>query len=137
VRSYGIVRRAIDARKHHDLRRVYHVQVAVDADEQRILKRGRPGQITPITDEPEPAVEPGSTPMRHRPVIIGTGPAGLFAALLLAEHGYRPIVLERGQDVPQRHKALHLYYTKGQFDPENNLLFGIGGAGTYSDGKLY
>jgi uncharacterized FAD-dependent dehydrogenase len=60
-----------------------------------------------------------------------------MAGLALALRGYMPLVLERGQDVPQRHKALHQYYTQGTFDPENNLLFGIGGAGAYSDGKLY
>lgn len=137
VRSYGIVRRSIDARKHDDIQRIYHVQVAVDGDEKRLLRHGRAGQISLISDEVAPTIEPGQQRLRNRPVIIGLGPAGLFAALLLAENGYAPIVLERGQDVPQRHKALHLYYTQGQFDPENNLLFGIGGAGAYSDGKLY
>ena len=137
VLTYGVVRRAVDARRTDDVRHVYHVQVKVDADEQRLVRRGRPGQVSAIPPEADPAVEPGTGRLAHRPVIIGTGPAGLFAGLLLAEMGSLPIILERGQDVPQRHKALHLYYTQGQFDPENNLLFGIGGAGTYSDGKLY
>lgn len=137
VRSYGIVRRAIDARWHDDVRLVYHLQVAVDANEQTLIRRGRSGQISLLEPGNSPEAAPGDEALRERPVIVGTGPAGLFAGLLLAERGYRPIVLERGQDVPLRHKALHLYYTKSQFDPENNLLFGIGGAGTYSDGKLY
>lgn len=137
VLTYGVVRRAIDARRTDDVRRVYHVQVKVDADEKRLLRRGRAGQVSEIPPSYDPVIEPGQGRLAHRPVVIGTGPAGLFAGLILAEMGYLPIVLERGQDVPQRHKALHLYYTKGQFDPENNLLFGIGGAGTYSDGKLY
>ncbi|MGA2497629.1 MAG: FAD-dependent protein [Tepidisphaeraceae bacterium] len=137
IRSFGVIRRSVDARNHDDIRRVYHVECSVDGDEQKLLKRGRPGQITLVVREKFPEVPAGSAGLPHRPVIIGSGPAGLFAALLLAERGYLPILLERGQDVPARHKALHLYYTQGQFDPENNLLFGIGGAGTYSDGKLY
>lgn len=137
IRSFGVIRRAIDARKHDVIRKIYHVEVAVEGGEQRLLGRGRPGQVSLLVPEAPIRVEPGNQPLEHRPVIIGTGPAGLFAALQFAEMGYRPLVLERGQDVPLRHKALHLYYTTGQFDPENNLLFGIGGAGTYSDGKLY
>jgi uncharacterized FAD-dependent dehydrogenase len=137
IRSFGVIRRAVDARKHDDIRRVYHVEVAVDGNEQRLLRRGRPGQVSALAPDPIEPIDNGTDRIENRPVIIGTGPAGLFAAFLLAERGYRPLVLERGQDVPQRHKALHLYYTQGKFDPENNLLFGIGGAGTYSDGKLY
>ena len=137
IRAYSIIRRAIDARDHADIRRVYHAQVAVDADEGRLVRRGRPGQVAKLLLDKPPEIGLGEEKLDNPPVVIGTGPAGLFAALLLAERGYRPIVLERGQDVPARHKALHLYYTKGEFDPENNLLFGIGGAGTYSDGKLY
>jgi uncharacterized FAD-dependent dehydrogenase len=116
---------------------VYHVEVALDGDEKKIAQRGKPNQVALLARTDGVRVDPGKGRLEHRPVVVGTGPAGLFAALLLAESGYRPVVLERGQDVPQRHKALHLYYTQGKFDPENNLLFGIGGAGTYSDGKLY
>lgn len=137
IRGFGVVRRSLDARDHRDIRLIYHVECKVDGNEEQIVKRGRPGQITLLKREPPVEVASGTAPLRHRPVIVGTGPAGLFAAWLLAERGYMPIVLERGQDVPQRHRALHLYYTEGRFDPENNLLFGIGGAGAYSDGKLY
>ena len=137
VRSFGVIRRSLDARKRHEVRWVYHVEAAIDADEGPVLKRCRPNQVSPLRRETVPPVDSGAAPMEHRPVIIGSGPAGLFAALLLAERGYRPILLERGQDVPQRHKAVNDFYTGGPFNPESNLLFGIGGAGTYSDGKLY
>ena len=88
VRSYGVVRRAIDARDHQDIRRVYHVEVAVDADERRVLRRGRANQVSPLRREAEDLdLESGSEGLSQRPVVIGTGPAGLFAAILLAERG--------------------------------------------------
>jgi uncharacterized FAD-dependent dehydrogenase len=81
---------------------------------------------------------PGSVILPQRPVVVGFGPAGMFAAYELARHGYHPIVLERGQPVRTRHRdILQKFYQHRQFNPESNLLFGEGGAGTYSDGKLY
>lgn len=138
IRQYGIIRRAIDARRPDQVRRVYHVEVKLEGDELAVLARQRGGKVTMVQPEAPTGWDTGQEPMgADRPVIIGCGPAGIFAGVMLAELGYCPILLERGQDVPQRHKALHQYYTQGKFDAENNLLFGIGGAGAYSDGKLY
>jgi len=137
IRNYGVLRRALDARRSGEIRWVYHVVVSVEGDEERILNRADKQRVTRLVEQAPAPIEPGSARLEHRPVVIGSGPAGLFAALALAEAGYCPIVLERGQDAPLRHRARHIFYTTGQFDPENNLLFGIGGAGTYSDGKLY
>ncbi len=77
------------------------------------------------------------TPGNHRVVVVGAGPAGYFAAMTLLEHGIRPVVLERGKDVTARRKDLKPLYTEGTVDPHSNYCFGEGGAGTYSDGKLY
>ncbi len=83
-------------------------------------------------------IEPvfGRTPMQHRPVVVGSGPAGLFAAYILAWYNYRPILIERGGDIDCRTAAVQRFNESGQLDPENNIQFGEGGAGTFSDGKL-
>ena len=80
--------------------------------------------------------EPGPDPLEHRPVIIGAGPAGLFAGYLLALDGYRPLILERGREVKDRVADVRRFDAGGPLDPESNYLFGEGGAGTFSDGKL-
>ena len=78
----------------------------------------------------------GNTPMSERPVVVGLGPCGMFAALILAENGYRPIVIERGSSVYRRQAAVDVFYKTGALDPNSNIQFGAGGAGTFSDGKL-
>ena len=80
--------------------------------------------------------DPGGEPLRHRPVIVGSGPAGLLAGYYLAKRGYRPLILERGRPVKERARAIRAFDAGGPFEPENNYLFGEGGAGAWSDGKL-
>ncbi len=140
IRCWSIVARSIDARKK-DIHLTYHLEVALDEPPQREharLRRLHDPQIVWIDRRPEPPLNPGSAILRERPIIVGFGPGGMFAALRLAELGYRPIVLERGREVRRRHRdIMQRFYREGEFDPTSNLLFGEGGAGTYSDGKLY
>ncbi|MHC5109194.1 MAG: NAD(P)/FAD-dependent oxidoreductase [Planctomycetota bacterium] len=140
IRTYAVVARAIDARRG-TVSFNYHLEVALNElsrrDQLRIINARN---VTPIAEDTDSSNEPvpGNTPLRDRPVIVGFGPAGMFAALRLATFGFRPIVLERGREVRRRHRdVMQRYYRERDFDPESNLLFGEGGAGTYSDGKLY
>jgi len=138
IAFWAIVRRAVDARAD-PVRLMYNVELSLDSVqlERRIARRLHRADIAAIAPQPplRPAI--GTQPTPDRPIVIGFGPAGMFAALLLAEHGYRPIVLERGQPIRQRHvDVLKRFWRKRDFDPESNLLFGEGGAGCYSDGKL-
>jgi uncharacterized FAD-dependent dehydrogenase len=93
-------------------------------------------QIELYNEPPFSMPDPGSTPLPHRPVIVGSGPGGLVCAYFLARHGYRPIVLERGTRVNDRIRDVKSFDSGGAFHPESNYLFGEGGAGTFSDGKL-
>lgn len=140
IRCWSIVARSIDARKK-DIHLSYHLEVALDEPVQREqgrLRRLHDLQVVWIEQRPEPPLVPGRARLRERPIIVGFGPGGMFAALRLAELGYRPIVFERGREVRRRHRdIMQRFYREGEFDPSSNLLFGEGGAGTYSDGKLY
>ncbi len=142
----------------------YHVEVALDEptkeERARLVQLGRvdavwiePGKPRPASrglqtsgkarptdcdSRPPDGTPKSKPPLPHRPIIIGFGPAGMFAALRLARYGYKPLVLERGRDIQRRHHdVLQRYFRERDFDPSSNLLFGEGGAGTYSDGKLY
>ena len=135
VRRVKIVRRSVDARKKPDVKIVYTVDVAVDGNEQKILKQSgcKRAQIAPVQYYKPPKSAPET---ELSPVVVGFGPAGMFAALILAMAGLRPIVLERGEDALTRKEKVERFFSGGALDPKNNVQFGEGGAGTFSDGKL-
>jgi uncharacterized FAD-dependent dehydrogenase len=138
---WRILRKSLDARVKEALQFVYTAEVATPEDEPRLLRLGRAGRhgevrIDRYEEPPFTMPPPGERPLEHRPVVVGSGPAGLAAAYFLAERGYRPLVLERGRPVRDRIRDVHAFDAGGPFDPESNYLFGEGGAGTFSDGKL-
>jgi uncharacterized FAD-dependent dehydrogenase len=133
----NIFRRAYDARKKHALLLVYTVDVAV-RDETALLKRFR--KDTHVAASPDMDYRfVGHAPanLSERPIVVGFGPCGIFAALVLAQMGFRPIVLERGKAVRERTQDTWGLWRKHVLNPESNVQFGEGGAGTFSDGKLY
>ncbi len=135
IRSFKIVRRSIDARKKPDVKYNYTIDVQVNGNEEKILRNSRckKASIAPWTSY---KVKPIKNLNAKRPVVIGFGPAGMFAALVLAMSGARPIVLERGEDAESRHEKVQQFWQTGQLDGRSNVQFGEGGAGTFSDGKL-
>ena len=140
IQRWRILRKSLDVRDKSDLAFVYTAEVVVPADEPALLARLKarePGVSADLYDEPPFVMpEPGREPLAHRPVVVGSGPAGLAAAYFLAERGYRPLVLERGRRVRERIHDVRVFDAGGPHDPESNYLFGEGGAGTFSDGKL-
>ncbi|OEH84858.1 hypothetical protein BHU72_06595 [Desulfuribacillus stibiiarsenatis] len=135
IQQYQILKRSLDARKKDQLHFVYQVVVTCQ-DERKILQNKRLKNIEPYQETTPISLNIGDKPMQHRPVIVGSGPAGLMAGIILAEYGYRPIILERGKDVDRRAKDIDEFWQTGKLNPESNIQFGEGGAGTFSDGKL-
>lgn len=133
-KSYQIFRRSLDARKKDQISYVYTIDAEL-VREQEFLKRNKNPKITKAErKEYHPPVCRKETPVR--PVVVGMGPAGLFAALILARAGLKPVLLERGKPVEQRLKDVESFWETGILHPESNVQFGEGGAGTFSDGKL-
>lgn len=133
--DFKIFKKSIDARKKDEIFYVYTVDIDV-LNEQRLLNRCRFKGISPTPDLSYLGVQLGSEKLSERPVIIGMGPAGLFAGLMLAINGYQPLILERGDPVEIRTNKIKEFWNDSMLDPESNVQFGEGGAGTFSDGKL-
>lgn len=135
VLKLQIVRRSIDARKKPDVKVIYTVDVAVSGNEEKVIRRSGCKKATMVRDVPYRVPKITAKPEK-RPVVVGFGPAGMFAALVLAMAGCKPIVLERGEDAQSRHKKVRTFFETGKLDAKSNVQFGEGGAGTFSDGKL-
>ncbi|MDX9871870.1 MAG: hypothetical protein RBT41_05590 [Clostridia bacterium] len=133
--AFKIFKKSIDSRKKDRIVFIYTVDVEVHNEEGLLSKYGAQG-ITPTPDLAYKQVEFGTENIPGRPVVIGMGPAGLFAGLMLARNGYNPLMLERGEDVETRTAKINKFWNEGCLDAESNVLFGEGGAGTFSDGKL-
>ena len=135
--SYTIFKRAHDARKKSAIQLIYTLDVEL-RDEAAALKRFVGEQhIRPTPDMNYKFVARAPEKLEHRPIVIGAGPCGLFAGLILAQMGFRPIILDRGKVVRERTKDTWKLWRKSVLNPESNVQFGEGGAGTFSDGKLY
>jgi uncharacterized protein len=135
-----VFRRAIDARKRSAIQLIYTLDVEV-TDESSVLKEyeklQQDGKVAITPDTGYHFVTQAPREQKGRPVVIGTGPCGLFAGLLLAQMGFKPIILERGKIVRERTQDTWEFWRKSLLKPESNVQFGEGGAGTFSDGKLY
>ncbi|MEG1345625.1 MAG: NAD(P)/FAD-dependent oxidoreductase, partial [Acidaminococcaceae bacterium] len=136
IKAVHILRRAIDARRKNNICLVYHLVLEVDG-ENKFVKKLLADQVVSLwTEEVPPKIVSGKESLDGRPVVIGAGPAGLIAAWKLAQRGYKPLLLERGKKLAQRVEDVQAFWQTGVFNPDSNVQFGEGGAGTFSDGKL-
>jgi len=134
-----ILKHSIDARKKPQLLQVYTLGVSLQnrQQEEKAVRRCKNNQVALYAEQPYVfPVHKESSAIADNPVIIGMGPAGLFCGYMLAKHGFKPIILERGYDVETRTKDVEAFWRGGKLNPESNVQFGEGGAGTFSDGKL-
>ena len=134
---YTIFKRSYDARKRGAVSFVYIIDVETTREQQLLQRFKKDIHVVPTPDTSYRYVTQTATKIEQRPIVIGCGPCGMFAGLLLAQMGFRPIVLERGKAVHERSVDTFGFWSKAKFNPESNAQFGEGGAGTFSDGKLY
>ena len=136
--TYEIVKQSLDCRHKDDKKFVYTVDVALQKKnlESKIVRKVHDNNITLTEKKEYKFPQPGEARLKHPPVIVGSGPAGIFCAWYLAKAGYRPLVLERGEEAHVRQKTVENFWKNGVLDPDSNVQFGEGGAGTFSDGKL-
>lgn len=133
---FSVVRRGLDARRKGEIFRVYAVECSLRTEGLEEKVCSRVGSARRVSPSPDPFPAGKVRPPPARPVVVGAGPAGLFAALTLARFGAPPVLLERGRPVEERSRQVAAFWKTGVLDPESNVQFGEGGAGTFSDGKL-
>ncbi|MGD9878163.1 NAD(P)/FAD-dependent oxidoreductase, partial [Desulfococcus sp.] len=137
LEGYTIFRRSIDARRQNRITFIYTLDVNSPKEDEILARLAGDPNVSRAPDTLYRFIARVRSPLRERPVVVGTGPCGLFAGLLLAQMGFRPILLERGKTVRERTTDTFRFWRKRVFNPESNVQFGEGGAGTFSDGKLY
>lgn len=137
LKSFSMFKRGYDARKKSDIQLIYTLDVEVEQEGLLLKKFEKDQHVRPSPDTSYKYVAQAPAHLSERPVVIGLGPCGLFAGLLLAQMGFKPIILERGKEVRERTKDTFGFWRKKPLNTESNVQFGEGGAGTFSDGKLY
>ena len=135
IRDFKVLKKSVDARKKDNILEVYSVLVSVE-HEDRVLSKCKDKRVSKAEETGYRYPEHGEEEAEHRPVVIGFGPAGIFTALVLAHEGYRPLVFDRGKSMEERAEDVERFFETGVLDPDSNVQFGEGGAGTFSDGKL-
>lgn len=135
IHSLSIFRKSLDCRKKNDIKFIYALEVEIDGDEDKLIKRLHNPKITKA-EAYRYEIPENRRKTDLRPVVVGFGPAGMFCALILARAGLCPLVVERGEPVEQRQASVQTFWKTRALNPESNVQFGEGGAGTFSDGKL-
>ncbi len=135
IKVFRIAKESIDARKKNNIKFNYAVLIKMD-NETKIVARANDKDVKIEEVRYDAEFEFGTKAMKHRPIIVGMGPAGMFAGLLMAQKGYKPLIIERGEKVEHRTKSINKFWATGELNTESNVQFGEGGAGTFSDGKL-
>ena len=130
-----IFKKSVDARKKDDVHFTYSVEVEITLDEEQIVSKCKSNKVM-LVKPYKYELPANNRKSQFRPIIVGFGPAGMLAGVILAEAGLRPIILERGKDIDSRQKDVNEFWTKRVLNEESNVQFGEGGAGTFSDGKL-
>ena len=135
--EYSIFKRGVDARKADAILLAYTLDVTVNGETKVLAKLKKDPHVKLAPDTSYHFVAQAPTDLKTRPIVVGLGPSGLFAALVLAQSGFKPLILERGKAVRERTKDTFNFWRKGELNAESNVQYGEGGAGTFSDGKLY
>lgn len=135
IDSYTIYKKSVDARKKDDVHFTFSIDVQISLDEEQIVSKCKSNKVQ-IVKAYKYTLPDNNRNSCFRPVVVGFGPAGMFAGLILAQAGLKPIILERGKDVDARTKDVNKFWQSRELNEESNVQFGEGGAGTFSDGKL-